>query len=93
MAAGAYVLGTINTNSCPAGSSFVTTAAQCQAAATALGLRDGGVILTALQPRGCSRLASTTQVEFNSHASGAADPGYTPVCAAAGAAVLFCTLY
>jgi hypothetical protein len=24
-------------------------------------------------------------VEFNSHASGAADPDYTPVCAAAGA--------
>ena len=83
--AGAYVLGTINTNSCPAGSSFITAAAQCQAAATALGLRDGGSTIYAFQPRGCARSASTSGVEYNSHASGAADPDYTPICAAAGA--------
>ncbi len=96
MAAGAYVLGTINTNSCPAGSSFITTAAQCQAAATALGLRYtiGSTILASdTQPRGCARFASTTMVEFNSHGSGAADPDYAPVCATAGAAALCSALY
>ena len=85
MAAGAYVLGAINTNSCPAGSSVITAAAQCQAAATALGLRNGGETTYGRQPRGCARSASTNMVEFNSHASGAADPDYTPICAAAGA--------
>jgi hypothetical protein len=92
LAAGAYVLGTINTNSCPAGSSVITAAAQCQAAATALGLRYDGTAASNFSPRGCARLTSTTQVEFNSHASGAADPDYAPVCAAAGAAVLCCAL-
>ena len=87
------MLGTINTNSCPAGSSVITAAAQCQAAATALGLRDGGTVSTTVQPRGCAKLVSTNTVEFNSHASGAADPDYTPICAAAGAAVLCCALY
>jgi hypothetical protein len=85
LAAGAYVLGTINTNSCPAGSSVIIAAAQCQAAATALGLRYDGPKNYWLEPRGCSRSASTNMVEFNSHASGAADPDYTPICAAAGA--------
>jgi hypothetical protein len=87
------VLGTINTNSCPAGSSFITAAAQCHAAATALGLRYAASTTCGTQPRGCARLASLNIVEFNSDASGAADPDYTPVCAATGAAVLFCTLY
>ncbi len=93
LVAGAYVLGAINTNSCPAGSSFITAAVQCQAAATALGLRYGGSTTYGRQPRGCARLASTNMVEFNSHASGAADPDYTAICAAAGAAVLCCALY
>jgi hypothetical protein len=93
--AGAYVLGTINTNSCPAGSSFITAAAQCQAAATALGLRDGGSTIYAFQPRGCARSASTSGVEYNSHASGAADPDYTPVCAvlAGSAAAMLCSAF
>ncbi len=85
LVAGAYVLGVFNTNSCPAGSSVITAAAQCQAAATALGLRYTGTTMDVFQPRGCARSASTNTVEFNSHASGAADPDYTPICAAAGA--------
>jgi hypothetical protein len=85
LAAGAFLLGAINTNSCPAGSSVITAAAQCQAAATALGLRDGGTTNYGLQPRGCAKSASLNMVEYNSHASGAADPDYTPICAAAGA--------
>jgi hypothetical protein len=84
LVAGAYVLGVFNTNSCPAGSSVITAAAQCQAAATALGLRYGGSAASNSWPRGCARSASTNTVEFNSHVSGAADPDYTPICAAAG---------
>ena len=91
--AGAYVLGTINTNSCPAGLSVITAAAQCQAAATALGLRYAASTTCGTQPRGCARSASLNMVEYNSHASGAADLDYTPICAAAGAAILCCTLY
>jgi hypothetical protein len=88
LVAGAYVLGAFNTNSCPAGSSVITAAAQCQAAATALGLRDGGATISNFQPRGCARSASTNTVEFNLLTSGAADPDYMPICAAAGASVL-----
>jgi hypothetical protein len=93
LAAGAYVLGTINTNSCPTGSSVITTEAQCQAAATALGLRYAASTNYGTQPRGCARSASLNTVEFNSHASGAADPDYAPICAAGGAAVLCCAIY
>jgi len=85
LVAGAYVLGAFNTNSCPAGSSFITAAAQCQAAAPALGLRDGGAAISNFSPRGCARSASLNTVEFNVDTSGAADPDYTPICAAAGA--------
>jgi hypothetical protein len=79
--AGVYVLGTINTNRCPAGLAVITTEAQCRVAAAALSLAFDGSTSYALQPKGCSRLASSGRVEFSTASAGAADPNFTPICA------------
>jgi hypothetical protein len=47
-----YILGTANTNACPAGAAKITTAAECEAAAAALG-KPNGAFSQPLRPSGC----------------------------------------
>ncbi len=79
--AGSFVWGINGSNACPAGSSVITDAAQCQAAAAAAGLRwdrsyDG---LTTF-PRGCF-LDTDGTVALNTDATGAEKSGSQPLCA------------
>jgi hypothetical protein len=89
---GVYVLGAINTNSCPVGSAQITTEAQCRLATAALSLVAASPMLSsyATYPKGCYLYSygSTRVVYFNPHPTGAArsDSTSTPICGPAPSA-------
>merc|ERR1712072_1037172 len=76
-----YVIGTVNTNSCPKGSSGIEDVTGCQTAAAALGKpwewqhADSWSHL----PTGCS-VHDNGDMFFNSHPSGGSRPDLSPVC-------------
>jgi hypothetical protein len=72
-----YVYGALNSNICPAGSNPVTTAQECNLAATVL-TRGFVSVRSANLPVNCS--TTTRQVIFNSHPTGAASANNQPVC-------------
>ncbi len=80
--AGKLVWGALNTNACPAGSSVITDAAQCQAAAATAGKGWSGSGSWPDAPRGCAWYTGGT-VFLNTHPTGAADPDRQPLCAVA----------
>jgi hypothetical protein len=71
--AGAYVLGRILSNECPAGSVRIETEAACRTAAAASGKTVGSpfVVTDSSDPRGCYSYLSNIAY-FNTHAVGAA---------------------
>jgi len=83
-----FVLGAKNTNgigSCPDYYSIVDTESACEAAADALELNFGSIFTSpppAERPKGCfSDLSCEGEVLFNTHATGAANDGASPICA------------
>ncbi len=89
---GVYVLGAINTNSCPVASEQITSEAQCLLATAALSLVAASPMASsyATYPKGCYLYSygSTRVVYFNPHPTGAArsDSTSTPICGPAPSA-------
>ncbi len=85
---GAYVLGAINTNSCPVGSVRITTEAQCRLAIAALSLVAASTMVdtSAEYPKGCYLYRSDSKVYFNPHPTGTAHSTSTPICGPAPSA-------
>jgi hypothetical protein len=85
---GAYVLGAINTNSCPLGSAQITTEAQCRLATAALSLEAASTMvdISAAYPKGCYVYRSNAKVYFNPHPTGTAHSTSTPICGPAPSA-------
>jgi hypothetical protein len=83
--AAAYVLGAVNTNICPSGSSKIGTAAACESAAVTVGVAHGGSDSNLNSPSGCfmNIAAQPYRVNFNTAVSGAADAYAQPLCAGA----------
>jgi hypothetical protein len=76
-----YVLGTANTNACPAGAAKITDLSTCPAAAAALGKPYGGAFSQALNPSGCFLdTGNPSKVYLNTNATGAASPLARPLC-------------
>ncbi len=76
-----YVLGTANTNACPAGAAIFTTAAECKAAAEAIGKPYGGAVAHTFRPSGCFFDTGTpSKVDFNPNPTGAAFANAQPLC-------------
>ncbi len=75
-----YVLGNADTNVCPAGYYKITKAATCEAAAAAVGKPYGGGFSQAIRPSGCFLDTSTSKVDFNPNAIGAAASTAQPLC-------------
>merc|ERR1712166_50777 len=76
-----FVLGTLNTNVCPAGSVSVGTVAECISAATALGYTyknayDAGT----RHPKECILSGSKEHVYFNTHETGGTYTSSQPIC-------------
>ena len=82
--AGQYVVGALNTASCPAQAYYIGSEAACRAAGTALSLAWGAAMTSATVPRWCS--VTTTAVYFNAHPIGAAFVSARPVCLTSGTA-------
>jgi hypothetical protein len=84
----AYLLGAINTNSCPVGSAQITTEAQCRLATAALSLEAASPMVdtSAAYPKGCYLYRSDLKVYFNPHPTGAALSTSTPICGPAPSA-------
>ncbi len=78
-----YVLGTANSNACPAGSSKITTEATCEAAAKAVGKPYGGSYSNTIFPSGC--YLSSGEVNLNAHPTGGAFATAQPLCRGTGA--------
>jgi hypothetical protein len=78
--AGDYVLGAASTNACLAGAAKLTTAAECEAAAAALGKLYGGAFPKPLRPSGCFLDTSDGKAYFNPSATGAAARNSQPLC-------------
>ncbi len=78
VAAGLYVLGVINTASCPASAYHIGSEAACRTAGAAFNLAWGSAVNLATVPRWCS--ATTTNVYFNSHPTGAGIITAQPLC-------------
>ena len=81
--AGKLAWGAANTNACPAGSSVITDAAQCQAAAATAGKTWYGSDSWSSYPRGCYGYTGNSAVWLNTHPTGAAHPYDQPLCAVA----------
>jgi hypothetical protein len=79
---GLYVLGAVNTASCPARAYYIGSEAACRAAGTALNLAWGAAVNLATVPRWCS--ATTTTVYFNAHPIGAGFVTAQPLCLTSG---------
>ncbi len=76
-----YVLGTANTNACPAGAAKITDLSTCPAAAVAVGKPNGGAFSQALNPSGCYLdTGIPSKVYLNTNATGAASPLARPLC-------------
>jgi hypothetical protein len=75
-----YVLGTANTNACLAGAAKLTTAAECIAAAMAVGKLYGGAFSEPLRPSGCFLDTGDGKVYFNPSAPGAVFASAQPLC-------------
>jgi hypothetical protein len=82
--AGAYVSGADGSNECPAGSVRIESEAACRTAAAAAGKTVGPyfVMTSSTSPRGCYYRTSGNDAWFNTHAVGAGDSGFQPLCAA-----------
>jgi hypothetical protein len=82
--AGAYVLGPLNSNECPAGSVRITTEAACRTATAAAGKTAGSPFLETASafPRGCYIWTDNNKVYFNTHAVGAGSGVAQLLCAA-----------
>ncbi len=86
--AGSFVWGINGSNAlCPAGSSVITDAAQCQAAAAAAGLPWDQSGSWTTFPRGCFSYTDGT-VALNTGATGAEKSGSAPLCAVPATGVL-----
>ena len=76
-----------NTNSCPAGSERITSAAECEAASGAVGKSYNGEWSAhndgTLYPKGCSG-DSHGYSRFSPHATGGAKAMQYPICKKAG---------
>jgi hypothetical protein len=79
---GLYVLGVVNTASCPALAYYIGSEAACRAAGAALNLAWGSAVNLATVPRWCS--ATTTNVYFNAHPIGAGFITAQPLCLTSG---------
>ncbi len=84
--AGAYVFGGSGSNSCPAGSDRISTAAACEAAASATALIYDSSGYESSYPAGCYRWTSDGRVYFNRHITGGSDADSQPLCSPAGSA-------
>jgi hypothetical protein len=84
--AGAHVFGALGSNSCPAGSDRISTAAACRAAASATTLTYASASSYSSFPAGCYRWTSDGQVYFNRHITGGSDASSQPLCSPAGSA-------
>jgi hypothetical protein len=73
------VKGTLNSNTCPAGSARIATEAACQTAASAMGLGYGSSGSYSNYPKGCYQW-SDGAVYFNQHATGGADAQSQLLC-------------
>jgi hypothetical protein len=76
-----YVLGTGNTNACPAGAAKITTAAECEAAAAAVEKPYSGALSKPLRPSGCFLdTGNPSKVDFNQNPTGTAFANAQPLC-------------
>ena len=92
--AGAYVFGGLGSDSCPAGSIAIPTAAACEAAASATALTyesndESGY------PAGCYRWTRDgySIVHFNTHITGGSDANSQLLCSPEGSAGIFLPLH
>jgi hypothetical protein len=75
-----YVKGSLDTNSCPAGSIPLTSVGACQAAAGALsGLSWGKSYSWSGDPKGCIAF-SDGNLYFNTDSTGSANSDHRPIC-------------
>jgi len=72
-------IGARNTNSCPAGSVAISSAAECKQAAKALGKRFRRTRSWKNRPKGCMNRGR--RVFYNTHATGKKNSRFSPVCA------------
>jgi hypothetical protein len=86
MCAGAYVFGESGSNSCPAGSVAISTAAACRAAASATALSYISASSEDSYPAGCYRWTQDGDVYFNTHITGGSDSNSQPLCSPGGSA-------
>ncbi len=81
-----YVYGALGSNECPSGSTRITGAAACEAAATAMGNAIGPTLVERepAQPSGCYwwRTGSEQRVYLNNASPGAGSPGSQLLCGA-----------
>jgi hypothetical protein len=85
--AGAYVFGGSGSNSCPAGSDAISTAAACEAAASATALAYAGSEYESGYPAGCYRVTDGDGIVFfNAHVTGGSDAKSQPLCSPWGSA-------
>merc|ERR1711957_183602 len=76
-----FVMGTPGTlATCPAGHAVVGTQSECETAAADLGLTFGLSEDDANWPKGCYLSIDASRFYFNTHATGAANAGATPIC-------------
>ena len=73
-----------NTNVCRSGYSKIADVPTCSAAAKALGKTYVNFETNSFYPSGCYNTASNGQVVLNLDPTGAADPGYQPLCKITG---------
>ena len=78
-----YPFGSLGSNACPTGSSAVSTASDCQAAAAGLGLTWKGTEEASDGPKSCYETASGNAVYFNVHSTGGGKASARPICEAA----------
>ncbi len=83
-AAGAYVFGGLGSNTCPEGSIAISTAAACEAAASATALTYVSASSEDSYPAGCYRWSSS--VYFNTHITGGSNANSQPLCSPEGSA-------
>ncbi len=79
--AGKLAWGVQGANACPAGSSVINDAAQCQAAAATAGQAWAGSFSFSNEPRGCYWVTGSGSVGLNTHPTGAAHPKDQLLCA------------
>jgi hypothetical protein len=87
--AGAYVFGESGSDSCPAGSITISTAAACEAAAAATALAYDGSESESGYPAGCYRVTDgdgDSIVFFNTHVTGGSNANSQPLCTPEGSA-------